>query len=464
MPKRPEKVFIKKTISTFIIILLFASILLFAANYRFMVSDHIYEGVYVGEIPVGGLSPEAAAAKISIDFQARTSQPLKIIYQDQQWPIAPNKINLTIDASALAQKAHQVGRTGNLFFRMKQRYLSLNQNITIPLSPSLDKELLQSILVKLAKTVDREPQNATFRFRGSSVVITPEQIGRKTNIPRALKEISDKLSTNFSFTYQLPVDAVAPDIAAKDYEGIDGVIASYTTQFSTVDANRTQNIMIASNELNGTLVRSGSTFSFNSVIGPRLAQHGYKQAPVFIGGKLVPDWGGGVCQVSTTLYNAALLADMSITERTSHFSPPGYVPLGHDATVADNQLDFKFVNNSPTSIYIISRVSGGQITVQILGKRDDNAPDIIIVATDKKEIEYNVVKKQDPEIELGKEVIEDPGHKGFLVTTYRVKTRNGQEISREFLAADEFPPADKIIKVGTKIPSPVPLPAVKPIK
>lgn len=455
MPNPSQKVFILKTMSIFIVVLLLSGIFVIAANHRFVASELICDGVRVGNVPVGGLTSKAAAVKISDDFKTYTAKPLKIIAQGQEWSITADKIKLSIDPNDLAQKAYQVGRTGNLFFRMKQRYLSANQTITIPLSPTFDKDLLHSILLKLAKTIDQESQNATIRFRGNSIVITPEQTGRKTNIAKALKELSDKLTTNFSFIYQLPVESVVPDIVAKDYEGIDGVIASYTTQFSTVDTNRTQNIMIASNELNGTLVRSGSTFSFNSVIGPRLAQHGYKQAPVFIGGKLVPDWGGGVCQVSTTLYNAALLADMDITERTSHFSPPGYVPLGQDATVADNQLDFKFANTSPTNIYIISRVAGGQITVQILGKRDENAPDIFILATNKKEIENNTVKKQDPDIELGKEVIEDPGHKGFLVTTYRIKTQNGQEVSREFLAADEFPPADKIIKIGTKIPSPI---------
>jgi len=460
MPKRSKKVFIAKTISIFVIIFIFASLLLFAANFRFMVSDHIYEGVRIGDVPVGGLSPEVAAVKISTAFQTQTSQPLRIVYQDRQWLVTATKIDLTIDAQGLAQEAYNAGRTGNIFHRMKQRYFLTNQGLQIPLVPSINREHLQSILAEIAEKIDQEPQNATFRFRGSSIVITPERTGRKVNIPKALIEISDRLATAFSFTYQIPVEAATPDIAAKDYEGIDGVIATYTTQFSTIDANRTQNIIIASRELNGTLVRSGSTFSFNTVIGPRLARYGYKQAPVFIGGKLVPDWGGGVCQVSTTLYNAALLADMDIAERTSHFSPPGYVPLGQDATVADNQLDFKFVNNSTTNIYITSQVSGGQITVQILGKRDDNAPNILIIATNIKEIEHNIVKTQDPEVELGKEIIEDPGHKGFLVTTYRVKTRNGQEISREFLAADEFPPADKIIKVGTKTPANPALPAI----
>ena len=119
-------------------------------------------------------------------------------------------------------------------------------------------------------------------------------------------------------------------------------------------------------------------------------------------------------------------------------------------TVADNQLDLKFINNSASSIYITSYVSSGQITVQIFGKRDNNAPNISIIATNIKELENSIVKKPDPEIEEGKEVIEDPGHKGFLVTTYRIKTINGEEISREFLASDEFPPVDKMIKVGTK--------------
>ena len=181
-----------------------------------------------------------------------------------------------------------------------------------------------------------------------------------------------------------------------------------------------------------------------------MPEYGYKEAPVLVDGKLLLDWGGGVCQVSTTLYNTALLADMKIEERSSHFQPPGYVPLGQDATVADNLLDFKFKNSSPYNIYIISEVFNNHITVSIFGKQIPNAAKIHI-ETASKSLGYNTIIKQDNSLALGKKIIQSSGQEGFDVQTYRVKTINGQEISRENLSSDEFQPDDRIIRIGTKL-------------
>lgn len=158
----------------------------------------------------------------------------------------------------------------------------------------------------------------------------------------------------------------------------------------------------------------------------------------------------GVCQVSTTLYNAALLADLAIEERTSHYQPPSYVPMGQDATVADNLLDFKFKNNSPYNIYITSAIINNQITISIFGKNIPNHADIHI-ESGIKTLGYNTVVRQDNTLPFGKETIESTGQQGFEVTTYRVKLVNGQEISREVLSSDVFAPEDKIIHIGTRL-------------
>ncbi len=142
---------------------------------------------------------------------------------------------------------------------------------------------------------------------------------------------------------------------------------------------------------------------------------------------------------------------MNIEERTSHFYPPGYVPIGQDATVADNLLDFRFKNSTETNIYIKSEVSDDQLTIYILGKQLENRPTIQVVATDTKVIEPKTIIKQDATLDLGKQLTEVEGQKGFHVTTYRIKKSNdGKEISRELLANDEFKAVDKVIRVGTK--------------
>ncbi len=438
------------------VIVLFSLIGTVTLDAAFTVTDDVYGGVRVGDIDVGGLTLAAAEKKITAAFLDWTQHdPITLVYNNKRWTIGAGDIDLTINAAELAKQAYAVGRTGNIFQQLQERYLAINRGHVIPLAVDFNADKLTAQVVKIARLIDRAPQNATIRVAANfNVTHTADAIGHKVDVAKTLADITATLNTKIPFELPLTVTELQPSITAHDLDGINGVIASYSTQFSPEDKNRSQNIAIAAKNINGVIVRRGEVFSFNTLVGPRLAQNGYKIAPVFINGKLVPDWGGGVCQVSSTLYNAALLADMKIEERTPHFRPPAYVPLGQDATVADNYLDFKFRNSSAHNIYILSDVSGDQISIHILGQLHANPPEIQIVAADKKVWEPNTIVKQDPNLELGKEVVEVEGQKGFQVSTYRVKFASGREIGRELLATDEYQPEDRVVRVGTKTPAP----------
>ena len=427
-----------------------------AANTAFLVKNEIYHGVSVGDIHVGGLSIMQAQEKIETTFKERTAKApvITAVYQHQKWTISAQDIELSIQATQLAQQAYDVGRTGNIIYRLKERYLAVNQGHRLPLTVHYNQAKLQSILSNITNSIEQEPQNARLKLvENFNVEIVPEIIGHKVDLTKTLADAIENLNTKVTFTFNIKVEDSIPSVVTSDLTHIDGVITSYTTHFDPRDQNRMQNVILAARSVNGVLVRAGEVFSFNNVVGLRLPQFGYKEAPGYINGVLVPDWGGGVCQVSSTLYNAALLADLSIEERTAHFYPPGYVPLGQDATVADNQLDFKFKNTLPQNIYITSEVSGNRLTVNIWGKQMENPPEIYVTAADKRVLEPNTIIQQDQQLELGKEVVEDEGRKGFQVSTYRIKKVNGQIIKQELLASDEFRPVDRIIRVGTKLPS-----------
>ena len=201
----------------------------------------------------------------------------------------------------------------------------------------------------------------------------------------------------------------------EDLAQVDTVLSSYTTHFNGGNANRSQNIRIAAGELDQQLIRNGGEFSFNQTVGSRAASAGYRDAAVIIEGKVEQDIGGGVCQVSSTLYNAVLLAGLQSTERTSHFYPSSYVPAGLDATVADGQLDFKFRNVLPHNVYLLSSVYGSTLTIFVLGTRADLDGSRITLLTR----------------------TEKPGP-GPVVSAYRIYQKNGQEVNREFLHTDHY--------------------------
>lgn len=433
------------------IILLFSLVSFIAANTAFMISDEIYSGISIGDIMVGGLTRDKALATVNGAFAERTKKPPIVLkYQNQAWTVPAQDIGLSIDAENLVRQAYNIGREGNIMRQMRERYIAINHGYPLPLKMVYQEEKLSDLLSNIAQMINREPHEAALLQQGSGVRIIPETVGRKVDIEATMDKIKTQLNARMPVSIDIVVNEQVPAIKSKDFSNIDGVIASYTTLFDAGNSNRTQNISLAARSIDRVLVRPSEIVSFNKLVGLRLAEYGYKEAPVFIDGKLVPDWGGGVCQVSSTLYNAVLLADLEIEERSSHFRPPGYVPIGQDATVADNLIDFKFKNTLPGNIYISTEVLEGKMTVYVFGKRSPNRPDIQIVATDKQIIEPNTIVKQDAKLELGKEVVESEGQKGFIITTYRIKSINGREIGREYLATDEFAPEDRVVRVGSK--------------
>lgn len=439
-----------KLLFFFVVIVLFSSVSLITTNAAFLFTDNIYDGVAIGAIPVGGLSVDEAKNTVLLAFQDKASKPrITLSYEKETWSIAPQDIELAINADDLALQAYNVGRKGNIITMLKERYLAVNGGYTVPFTQNYNSDKLYALLATIAKSVDHAPQNASLVYNNNNIHIIPEIFGKQVDLPTSLADIISKLDSGIPFTSELVIAKQPPIIVSQDFADIDNLLAVYTTQFNPDNKNRYQNVAIASDNISKILVRPGAVFSFNQSVGLRLPEYGYKEAPVLVDGKLLLDWGGGVCQVSTTLYNAVLLADMEIEERSSHFIPPSYIPLGQDAAVADNLLDFKFKNTSPYNIYILSEVSKNQITVSIFGKRIANAAEIHIETTSKS-LGYNTIIKQDSSLALGREIVESAGQRGFEVTAYRVKIVNGQEISRENLSSDEFKPDDRVIRVGTK--------------
>ncbi|MBP2649501.1 MAG: VanW like protein [Firmicutes bacterium] len=432
-------------------ILILSFVCQISINAALTASDRVYNGVKVGDIDVGGLSETEAQEKIADYFTEKVKQAaITLTFNEHEWKIYDQDIDLSIDSVALAHQAYQVGRTGNVFFQIKEKYMTLNRGYTIPWNVSYNEDKFQSILTRIAAEINCSPMNAKLVYR-SKLTIIPEQIGLEVDNAAVTSEVETSIYRKVPVSVVLTVKEVVPEITRHALDGIDGIMASYTTQFDGSNQNRSTNIRLAAKNITGILIRKDEQFSFNDRVGLRSAKYGYKEAPVFIDGKLVPDWGGGVCQVSSTLYNAALLANMEIIERTSHFRPPGYVPLGQDATVADNQLDFKFKNSSENNIYITAEVGYGQITVYIYGKLQPNRPHIEIVGINKQVSEPNTIVMQDATLELGQKVVEVEGQNGFNITTYRVRSSDdGTIIDREYISTDQFPPEDRVIRIGTK--------------
>ncbi len=288
------------------------------------------------------------------------------------------------------------------------------------------------------KTLNQDPIDAEFvKTSRTTYEIKPHQNGRK--ISRAqLLEVMNYLETRETNDYEeilLPVEFIAPKVTDEQLKAqtFRDTLAAYTTYFQTDtqnNINRGINIGLAAQSIDGTILMPGEEFSFNQVVGPRTPDKGYKIAHVYVAGEIRDGTGGGICQVSTTLYNAVLRANLAVTERHNHMFTVGYVPLGTDAAVSYGYADLVFQNTTAHPLMISIKVTGNQLTVRLLSTND--YPDMKVkIAT--KTLRKIPIKEQiidDPSLPSGTVQVVDQGMDGYEVETY-IKIFMGDVLIRE---------------------------------
>ncbi len=441
-----------KFVSFLLIIFIFGGVMLGAEDAALAYSDRLCRGLSIAGVSVGGLTVGEAEKKVAAALQDRQSKPIaRLQYADQHWDVAWDAVAGKPDAGALVQQAYEVGRAGNLFQRLRDQFFSTHGGSVIPLGLQANNEKLKTIVIAAAAAIDRNAVDAGITESAAGVKISADQTGRKTDRMLSVQKLSQAIETGDATVVSLVVAEMPAKIRAKDLQGIDSLLSAFSTTYNAADENRSRNIQIAAEKLTGTLLRRGEVFSFNDRVGLRTEEQGYKPAPTLSSAGVVMDWGGGVCQVSTTLYNAALLADFAVIERSAHYDPPSYVPLGQDATVADGQIDLKLKNVTSHAVYFWSVADAGNLEVRIYGKREQGAPAIRIESVEKIVHVPKTIMLQDPQLPLGQEVVESAGRHGFVVTVKRIRLHGTREINRENISTDDFDGSDRIVRVGTYV-------------
>ena len=331
--------------------------------------DKIVSGVESDGHDIGGLTHQQAKNFFEQSAEQKL-QPLTFSYNGQEFQIQPQDIALTAQVDKALEEAESYGRGKGLLANLGEQISCLGGGRDVKLAAVYDEDLLNQKIDEIAAQVNTQPVNARCNLH-SNGMIEPIAgvIGKKLDRDKLAASLKDPL-TNLTIPKQaiaLELDDVEPFIKTEDIENIDTILG----QYSTYPGDRGDNIWIAANAISDKIVKTGWEFSFNTTVGPRTWEAGYKPAGVIINGKPDIDYGGGVCQVSSTLYNAVLLAGLTPTERTPHFFQSSYIGYGRDATVADGQIDFKFRNDLPHTVYITANASGSTLTVYVLGTRAD---------------------------------------------------------------------------------------------
>ncbi|MBQ6296608.1 MAG: VanW family protein [Selenomonadaceae bacterium] len=332
--------------------------------------DKVMLGVRSEGQPIGGLN-KIDAEKFFTNVAAQKMHKLTFRYEGEEFIITPEEINLTAQVDKATQEALSYGRGGSMLGNFNDQIKCLLNGRNVQLAAQYDSTLLDEKLNAIAAQINRDPVNAVCRFSGDVIEKIPGVIGKRLNT----QELAENLKTPLT-TLNLPTgiidlkpEEIQPFITTEDISEIDSVLGSFSTYYYPGD--RGDNIWLAANSISNKIVKPSWTFSFNDTVGERTWDAGYKVAGVIINGRPAEDYGGGVCQVSSTLYNAVLLAGLTPTERTPHFYQSTYVAPGRDATVADGYLDFKFRNDFPHNVYLIAEAYGSTLSVYVLGTKAD---------------------------------------------------------------------------------------------
>jgi len=309
---------------------------------------------------------------------------------------------------------------------------------------------------KVYSEIHTEPQDAYFEL--DPYKIYPDVDGVDLQI--SLDEARNKITGNEErYEFDLKITKAQKTIKDLGTEAFPYVVSSFSTRYDASNTNRSTNLRIAAEKINGTVLLPGEVFSYNKTVGKRTVEEGYKDAKIYADGGVVDGLAGGICQISSTLYNAVLLANLEIVERRNHSFTTSYVAAGRDATVVWGTIDFQFKNSRTYPIKIEASVKNGIAEFKIHGMQEQQEYEINILPRTTASIPYATTYVDDPMLAPGQQVISQAGHLGYKVTTTLVKMLNGVEVSREILSNDTYQPMKAIIRRG-----PVVAPAPEPVQ
>jgi vancomycin resistance protein YoaR len=380
--------------------------------------------------------------------------PIELTYDDQTWTIDKNLLRQLINTSSSAPGLSQINIDGQ---NLQVVSAKVGDTVYEDKDILFDKQKLSIFIQNIATSINRPPQDAKFTFDGKRVnQFEPGEDGRSLDNEQTTQLIKNAVYANNSNPIALPVATVAPQIAtaAVNNYGIEERIGQGLSDFSGSIENRIYNLGLASSRVNGILVAPGEEFSFVKAVGDISGASGYKPAYVIKEGRTVLDDGGGVCQVSTTLFRAALNAGLPITARTGHayrvhyYENAGFAP-GIDATIFSPTVDFRFKNDTPSYILIQTTISGMKLTVDIFGKSDGRVANVTTPVILNQTPPPPELRQDDPTLPKGTVKQVDWAAWGANVVFKRTVTRNGQEIINESWRTN-YKPWQAVYLVGTK--------------
>lgn len=432
-----------------IIILFLCVLVLPIKSYANSKNDIIYKNIYIEGIDVSGLTKQEAIDKVMSKLYK--NQKVNFLYNEMQFPLKFNEIELNYNVDEVVDKAYNVGKNKNLLKNTKMKFnLNMGNKIIFKLKAKYNLNKINEYIENINTKIRKEPVNATINIENNRIKINNEENGIMVDRDKLNKLIISKIEDIKFDQENIPIKTIRPKYTYEKLSKLNSVLGTYETKFNTSNYNRSNNIFIATTKTNNILLDTQEEFSFNKMTGKRNVEQGFKEAPIIINGELKNGVGGGICQVSSTIYNAALYSGLEIIQARNHSIPSAYIQKGRDATVSYGSVDLRFKNIYKYPVLIQNKIVNDKIVTTIYGnnsckKQIDIITEVIDVIPNK------VVVKTNNDMYEGEKYIKEKGRKGYKVKTYRIyKNENKEILSKEFINESYYPPMNKIIIKGIK--------------
>ncbi|HEX3016860.1 MAG TPA: VanW family protein [Caproicibacter sp.] len=416
-------------------------------------TDKFYSGITVQGVDLGGMTmqqaQEAVKAKLA---SAAGNYDVKITYSGKGWEFTQKDMVFSYNNDSILKQAYAYGRSGDRETRYAQVTALKSKPKEYKVTATLNENDLKAKVDKIAAQVSRSPVNPTVvAFDGSTGSFTCKDgvEGLSVDTAKLWNDVKAIVDGSHTGTAEMSVKTVPFDKTIAEVKSHLQKLGTFSTT-STNNANGTYNMSKALLAVNGTSIPAGGTFSFLGTVGSCDQAHGYLEAGALLNGQHITEYGGGICQASTTIYGAALRSNMQITERYNHSMPSSYCTIGQDATVSYPGLDLKFKNTSDYPVYILTSASGRYLTATFYGYQSPDYDDIEIVSQTNQTYAAPSQAKytEDSSLSAGTVELESRARTGYKVSARRVFYKNGKVVNTEFLNSSYYPPMPAYYSYG----------------
>ncbi|MCL2527171.1 MAG: VanW family protein [Defluviitaleaceae bacterium] len=412
----------------------------------------IYSNMYIHNIPVGGLTTEEAEAALMQHFQTNLDEvTITFTHGSQEvYQLNYRNMGIMLDFTSAVQAAREYSTRRNLPSRVA-RLLGRPHNVT--LSPTLryDEGRIASRLHDIANKLQTPPKNASFVYENGQLTTLPAHDGITVDIESATTQLSEMIASMEGGNIELITSATPPRYTEADLQFNMSSLGAYSTEITAgIQDPRVRNVSRASQRIHNQMLYPGDVFSASALMGTHLPGSGYEAAIVLVRGEPVEDIGGGICQVVTTLYNAVLLAELTVIQRHNHSARVSYAEFGFDATIAGDYYDLKFKNTTSHPILITSRLAANALYVSIHGYEHRPPNRSVQFSSRRVDVIHPEPYKEvvDASLAPGERVVTLEAQMGYKYEVFKHVYVDGREVEEVKVSTSSYRPLQGIVSIG----------------